>query len=358
MTFVKKMCLILALCMLAAALSIGSALATASGAGESALGANPVSPEQQAAYDHLFNEMQMQKGFYSSWSLEERAKLTELKKEHGVARWYEPLDGLPGPDSLTQEMAVSLADERLLSGAGTLEDGTPSLTREMLDTLYTRSVYYKVYQDDAMDRAWWVEYCLSDPSFYEPEPYNARGEYVVPEGKTSLYSMHAIVSDTRGEPVTEWYSANADVGGMVMADEILQLLVAKLGPYGRWTLEQRAEYTALQKTYMPADAAMMDSLPGADDLPMEQAIATAELAIEREYGLKPADLERFQRYVYFWVDYSVDSGGTFWSDSNMWTIIYEGLEQDDIDTYESIYVRVHSPSGSVVETFLTLGGNG
>lgn len=320
----------------------------------SALGTRPVSQTQWDGYNGECNALQTEKGFYSGWSLEERAKLTALKQEYGVVQWYDALDGLPGPEAMPEAEAVALAEAEVLSF--TREGDIPYLTRQKLDDLFERRVYYKTYPEASVNPVWWVQYWVKDPADFIVEPY-VDGKYVVPGDKTELYAVQITIDAVAREAIGNLLSSNANLEATLEISEIYRVLAQKLGPESDWTLEQRAEFAEIQRTR--GDGYVWpDGLPGADDLPLEEACRIAAEAVGREYGLSAGELARFKPYAYFWPDYSVvTEDGDQWRGS-MWGIIYRGVEQGDIDTYEDIHVRVYSPSGEVVEVFTTAGSNG
>ncbi len=113
-----------------------------------------MSKEQQALEDYYRQLMAVSQS--REWTLSEKARLDELRLAAGVTIVDSFLNGVPGPDDLTEEQAVSAATEAIRQKY--------AIKAEALDK-YTPSVAFNIA--DPQQPVWQVSFSVRDPGEFQ-----------------------------------------------------------------------------------------------------------------------------------------------------------------------------------------------
>ena len=191
--------------------------------------------------------MEAIRGPFDTWTLEQKAEYSELKKKYGLesseSEFYMPL----------REGDVTEAEAVRIAKAG-LEDAH-QLPRGTLDAYKARAEFYRMKQGPQEPR-WLIELEFNDP---KTEP------------GTEGHSMYTAIVSSAGELVDDHDRGILSPKNQVIWQSAYGALMARKNAEGikkpmfMWTAEEQA-------IAFPSSC----GLPGPDDVPMEDAVKTAK----------------------------------------------------------------------------------
>ncbi len=109
------------------------------------------------------------------------------------------------------------------------------------------------------------------------------------------------------------------------------------GPYHTWAIEQKAALDApyLKEGWMTGDNRVINTLPGKDDLPREEATLKAIAALTAAYDLREEELSQWDKEYDFWE----------MAHGKSWLVTFKSPQEKPEDAYKAYRVEVESPSG-------------
>ena len=259
--------------------------------------------------------METVRGPFEDWTLEQKAEYSELQKQLGRESSEAEFYMAPTEKDVTQEEAIRIAQEGLEKAFG-WEAGT-------LDSYDVRSEFYRMKQGPQEPR-WLVEFSNMETAVNDMDRQvltavvSSTGELIDDPERGILSPEKEVVWRAENDALNARKAAEGDHTPIYM-----------------WTLEEQAIVFPFAR-----------GLPGADDVPLEQAIQTANDTVIREGIYTEAELAEVEVYPSFVTQWTDNLEVPFWS------IAYVRYHADREFPYEEErLVYVDAKTGEVVWYF-------